>query len=150
MHTPHLLELRAKKNGLVMNFNVPSKWKINILNNLALNWKKMCPFIFHYILKTNHKLIGPCNNVTTLLWESVKMRLTLLKWWLGSPPRLRKLQSSIAGVKTPRIGAFFISLKSYQSVNVENGLAWAIWTFASQVMAKKKVGSQTGSLIPDH
>ncbi len=26
------------------------------------------------------------------------------------------------------------------------GLAWAIWTFATHVMAKKKVGSQTGSL----
>jgi hypothetical protein len=25
MHTPHLLELRANKNGLVMNFNVPCK-----------------------------------------------------------------------------------------------------------------------------
>jgi hypothetical protein len=34
-----------------------------------------------------------------------------------------KFQSSIAGVKTPRNEAFFISLESYQSVNVENGLA---------------------------
>jgi hypothetical protein len=33
---------------------------------------------------------------------------------------------------------FFISLESYQSVDVENGLAWAIWTSAAQVMAKKK------------
>jgi hypothetical protein len=51
------------------------------------------------------------------------MRLTLLKWGLGSPPRLPKLQSSIAGIKTPSIGAFIISLKSYQNANVENGLA---------------------------
>jgi hypothetical protein len=51
------------------------------------------------------------------------MRLTLLKWGLGSPLGLPKLQSLIAGVKTPRIGAFFISLETYQSLDVENGLA---------------------------
>jgi hypothetical protein len=47
------------------------------------------------------------------------MRLTLPKWELGSPLGLPKLQSSIVGVKTPRIGAFFISLESYRSINVE-------------------------------
>jgi len=51
--------------------------------------------------------------VATLPWESVRMKLTLPKLGLGSPPRLSKLQSSIAGVKTPLIGVFFISLKSY-------------------------------------
>jgi len=66
------------------------------------------------------------------------MRLTLPKWGLGSPPGLPKLQSSIAEVKTLCLEAFFMSLKSYWNVDVENGLAWAIWTFAVQVMAKKK------------
>ncbi len=56
------------------------------------------------------------------------MRLTLPKWELGSPPGLPKLQNSIAGVKTPYIEAFFISLESYQSVDVKNGFARAIWT----------------------
>jgi len=51
------------------------------------------------------------------------MTLTLPKWGLGSPSRLPKLQSSIARVKTPCLEAFFISLESYQSVYVENGLA---------------------------
>jgi len=78
------------------------------------------------------------------------MKLTLLKWGLGSPLGLPKLQSSIAKVKTPRIGVLFISLESYQSVDVENGLAWAIWTSTTHVMAKKKVGSQTDNLTPDH
>jgi hypothetical protein len=55
--------------------------------------------------------------------KSVRMRLTLPKWELGSPPRLPKLQSSISGVKTLHIEAFFISLEIYQSVDVENGLA---------------------------
>jgi hypothetical protein len=55
--------------------------------------------------------------------KSVKMKPTLPKWGLGSPLGLSKLQSSIARVKTPCLGAFFISLESYQSVDVENGLA---------------------------
>jgi hypothetical protein len=50
------------------------------------------------------------------------MKLTFPKLGLGSPPGLLKLHSSIVGVKTPHIGVFFISLKSYQSVDVENGL----------------------------
>jgi hypothetical protein len=45
---------------------------------------------------------------------------------------------------------FFISLESYQNVDVENGLAWAIWTSAAQVMAKRRADSQTDSLTPDH
>jgi hypothetical protein len=78
------------------------------------------------------------------------MRLTLSKWELGSPLGLLKVQHSIAKVKTPRIGAFFISLEIYWSVDVQNGLAWPIWTSETQVMAKRKVGSQTGNLTPDH
>jgi hypothetical protein len=78
------------------------------------------------------------------------MTLTLPKWGLGSPPRLPKLQNSTVGVKTPHIEVFFISLETYQSVNVENGLAQAIWTSAAQVMTKRKVESQTDNLTPDH
>jgi hypothetical protein len=51
------------------------------------------------------------------------MTLTFPKWGLGSPSGLPKLQSSIVGVKTPGLEGFFISLESYQSVDVENGLA---------------------------
>jgi len=78
------------------------------------------------------------------------MKLTLPKLGLGSLSRFSKLQSSIAGVKTPCIKMFLISLKSYQSVDVENGFAWAIWISLAQVMAKRRDGSQTGSLTPDH
>jgi hypothetical protein len=77
-------------------------------------------------------------------------KFTFPKLGLGSLPGLPKLQSSITRVKTPCIEMLFISLKSYQSVNVENFLAWAIWTYVAQVMAKRRVGSQTGSLTPDH
>jgi hypothetical protein len=83
-------------------------------------------------------------------WKSVRMTLTLSKWGLGNPLGLPKLQSSIAGVKTPCLEAFFMSLESYWSLDVKNGLVWAIWTFAAQVMAKRRVGSQTGNLTSDH
>jgi hypothetical protein len=59
----------------------------------------------------------------THFWKNGRMTLTLPKWGLGNPLGLSKLQSLIAGVKTPRIEVFFISLKNYQSVDVENGLA---------------------------
>jgi hypothetical protein len=75
--------------------------------------------------------------VTTLLWESVKMRPTLPKWGLGSLIGFLKFYSFIVGVKTPSIGTFLISSESYQSVDVENGLTWTIWTFVTQVMVKK-------------
>jgi hypothetical protein len=45
---------------------------------------------------------------------------------------------------------FFISLKISWNINVKNGFASPIWTLETQVMAKKRVGSQVGSLIPDH
>jgi hypothetical protein len=51
------------------------------------------------------------------------MTLTLPKWGLGSPSRLPKLHNLIAGVKTPHIEVFLISLESYQSVDVKNELA---------------------------
>jgi len=68
------------------------------------------------------------------------MKLTLPKWGLGSPPGLPKLQGSIIGVKTPRIVMLFISLKSYQSVDVENGLAWAIWNLQHKLWQKERPG----------
>ncbi len=78
------------------------------------------------------------------------MKLTLPKWGLGSLSGLPKLQSLIAGVKTPHTRVFFISLESYRNVDVKNVLAWAIWTSAAQVMAKRRVENQTSSLTPDH
>jgi hypothetical protein len=76
---------------------------------------------------------------------SVRMRLTLPKVGTWSPPRLPQLQSSITEVKTPRLEVFFIPLKRTWSVDVENGLAWAIQTFATQVMVKRRAGSQFDS-----
>jgi hypothetical protein len=66
------------------------------------------------------------------------MTLTLSKWGLGSPARLPKLQSSIARVKTPRLDALFISLESYRSVDVENGLCMSHLDIFSTSYGKKK------------
>jgi hypothetical protein len=95
----------------------------------------------------------PCNFndiVATPLWPSVRMKLTLPKLGTWSPSGLSKIQSLIVGVKTPRIGVFLISLERCWSLDAQNGLAWAIWTSAAQVMGKRRAGSQTGSLTPDH
>jgi hypothetical protein len=50
------------------------------------------------------------------------MTLTLSKCGLGSFLGLSKFQILIAGVKTPRLDVFFISLESYRNVNIKNGL----------------------------
>jgi hypothetical protein len=73
---------------------------------------------------------------------SVRMKLTLPKVGTWSPLGLLKTQSLIEGVKTPRIEVFFIPLKRSWSVNVQNGLAWATWTSATQVMVEWKAGNQ--------
>jgi len=80
----------------------------------------------------------------------VKLPLTLPKIGLESLPGLSKIQSVIAGVKTPCIEAFFIPLERSWSVNVQNGLAWAIWASIAQVMVERTAGNQTSSLTPDH
>jgi hypothetical protein len=71
---------------------------------------------------------------------SVRMKLTLPKVGTWSPPGLSKTQNLISGVKTPRIGVFFISMERSWSVDVQNGLAWAIWTSAAHAMGKRRVG----------
>jgi hypothetical protein len=81
---------------------------------------------------------------------SVSMRLTLPKVGTWSPSGLLQLQSSIAEVKTPCLEVFLILLKRPWSLDVENGLAWAIWTSATQVMVERTAESQTTNLTPDH
>jgi len=81
---------------------------------------------------------------------SVRMRFTLPKVGTWSPPRLLQFQSSIIEFKTPRLKVFFIPLERPWSVDVENGLEWAIQTSTAQVMVERKVGSQIDNLTPDH
>jgi hypothetical protein len=81
---------------------------------------------------------------------SVRSPLTLPKMGVWSPSGLPKTQKTIVGVKTPSIEVLFIPLERSWSVDVQNGLAWAIWTSAAQVMGKRRARSQTSSLTPDH
>ncbi len=151
--------------GLVWNSSMAS-WACSISDSFTqdafIGWylfhltkySRFCPLSYLNLSTTSTSNSGSLwtksSGVATLLWENVKMKLTLLKLGLRSPPGLPKLQSSIIGIKTIWIGVFFISLESYQSVNVKNDLAWAIWTSISQIMAKRKARSQTGNLTPDH
>jgi hypothetical protein len=75
---------------------------------------------------------------------------TLPKLGIWSPPGLPNVQSSTERPKTPRIEVFLVSLERSWSVDIENGLALVIWTSVAQVMGKRRTGSQTGSLTPDH
>jgi hypothetical protein len=67
-----------------------------------------------------------------------------------SPGGLPKLHRALVKGKTPCFEEFFIPLKNYWSVDVQNGFTWPIWTSATQVMAKRKARSLTSSLTPDH
>jgi hypothetical protein len=101
------------------------------------------------VVKNNFKMLKTmfwCHNPTfgrVWGWHSHSW-----KWGFGSPPRLPKLQSSIAGAKTPPLEAFFMSLESDWSVDVENGLAWAIWTSTAQVMEKRRATKSRESTQP--
>ncbi len=81
---------------------------------------------------------------------SGRMKLPFPKLEIWSPSGLPNVYSSTAKAKTPRIGVFLMSLERSWSVDIENGLALAIWTFAAQVMGKRRAMSQTGNLTPDH
>jgi len=89
--------------------------------------------------------------VATLLWPCVGVKPNTWKKWgvgvLRDSPMFRARQQ---GPKHLAFWVFLVSLESSWSVDIENGLALAIWTSVAQVMGKRKVGSQTGSLTPDH
>jgi hypothetical protein len=78
------------------------------------------------------------------VWES-QMNSHFGSWSPGGVPKLERV---IAKVKTLLLVKFFISLEIYWSLDVQNGLAWPIWTSATQVMAKRKVGSQIAIWFP--
>ncbi len=89
-----------------------------------------------------------CRNPTLAKCGGEAQHLEKLE--VGSIPELPNVQSSTARGKTPCIGVFLVSLESSWNVDIENALALAIRTFAAQVMGKRRAGSQTGSLTPNH
>ncbi len=138
--------------GMIITFSISSnEWSPFSLQNKKTQKKiivlegERSKIIFSKKVLTNyHSLSQPHFE------GNVRSPLTLPKMGLGSPLGLSKIQNSIARVKTPRIEVFFIPLQRSWNVDVQNGLTWAIWMSAAQVMVEKRVESQTGSLTPDH
>ncbi len=60
------------------------------------------------------------------------------KWDLRVLRDSRKFKVRLQRSKHFILKKIFISLESYWSVDVQNGFAWPIWTFATKVMAKRK------------
>jgi hypothetical protein len=83
--------------------------------------------------------------VATPLWGKCDGETHIPKSGNLESSKTPKNHSLIAGVKTPCIEVFFIPLERSWSVDVENGLAWAIWTFATHVMGKRRAMSQTAT-----
>jgi hypothetical protein len=113
-----------------------------------LFWPHTLPHLFGCIFQFHQ--IFPCLMSHPYFDQVWGWSPTLGKVGSWSPPGLPNVQRSIARPKTPRLGVFLVSLKRSRSVDVQNGLALVIWTFAAQVMGKRRVGSQTGNLAPDH
>jgi len=77
---------------------------------------------------------------------SVRIKFTLPKSGnLESSETPKNLELDFRGQSTSHWGFFFILLESSWNVDVQNGLAWAIWTSAAQVMGKRRGKSQTGT-----
>jgi hypothetical protein len=100
---------------------------------------------FNFLMLTNIGLVSQPH-----FDASVKMKLTLPKVGTWSCLGLSKIQILITWIKSPCIKVFFIPLERSWSVDVWNGLAWAIRTSTAQVMVKRRVRSQTSSLTPNH
>ncbi len=112
---------------------------LSILEHLFFSYFTYCGNInIHHI----------CRNPTLAKCGGEAQHLEKLE--VGSLPGLPNVQSSTARGKTPRIGVFLVSLERSWNVDIENALALAIRTPAAQVMGKRRAGSQTGSLTPDH
>jgi hypothetical protein len=117
-------------------------------NIFSWSWLTWLEFFFHHFFSSNtfsqNVQVSYNRNKASIAPHfegSVRSPLTLPKMGLESPLVLPKIQSSIARVKTPCLGMFFIPLERSWSVNVQNSLAWVIWTFAAQVMVERRAES---------
>ncbi len=111
MHFCNIIEFFLKKKS-----NRDKKKKVFSLFKLQITLAQLCN-VTTPLLEEREDDIHTLETRTWVsqrhFWKSVRMTLTLPKWGLGSPSRLSKFQSSIAGVKTPRLEAFFMSLEIY-------------------------------------
>jgi hypothetical protein len=105
--------------------------------------------------------INPMNRVKIITWKMANCHNpTFGRVWrwhshsqngdLGVLRDSWNFKVGLHGLKHLALGCYLYHWKSYESVDVENELAWAIWTYVAQVMCKRRVGSQTGSLTRNH
>ncbi len=136
--------------------------------DIKLSWPCNRMFHYHNVLQCNHNIISmtistfsqhlilntllkcckSCRNPTLAKCGGEAQHLEKVR--ISSPPRLPNVQSSTARPKTPRIEVFLVSVERSWNVDIENALALAIQTSVAQVMGKRRAGSQTASLTPDH
>jgi len=88
--------------------------------------------------------------VTTLLWRKCEDETHTPEIGTQESPETPKTSEfDCKGQNTLHWGVLYI-IRKLLKCRCWNGLAWAICTFAAQVMAKRRAGSQIGSLTPDH
>jgi hypothetical protein len=88
-----------------------------------------------------------CRNPTLKECENETHTPEMGTWESSETPKTFKVQSQ--GSKHLAYVCFLNFWKAIKC-RCRNGLAWAIWTTISHIMAKTRAGNQTGSLIPDH
>ncbi len=120
----------------------------NLQNFVVWHYLVIIELSMHYVIAS--RMSQPHFGLSVRVKPTLLKVGTLPKVGSWSPLGLPKTQSAIAGVKSLHIWALFMSLKRFWSVDVQNGLAWAIWTSVAQVMGKRRAGNQIGSLTPDH
>jgi hypothetical protein len=85
-----------------------------------------------------------CRNLTLEEWEDDSFTPKMGTWESTEIPEISKFDCK--GQNTSHGGVLYI-IGSYWSVDVKNGLAWAILTSITQVMIKRKARSQTTSWL---
>jgi hypothetical protein len=88
--------------------------------------------------------------VATPLWRSCEVATHTPKngTWESSGT-LKNSERDCKGQNTLYWG-FFVLLERSWTLDVQNGLVWAIWTSSAQVMVERRAGSQIASLTPNH
>jgi hypothetical protein len=111
---------------------------------LAFPFDFGCGFCLHVWYYLKYKCVTP------LLWPSLGVKPNTWKSWeleSSGTPECLELNSKRKNTSHWGVLGF---IESSWNVDIENVLALAIRTFAAQVMGKRRAGSQTGSLTPDH
>jgi hypothetical protein len=148
-----MLKVDFTKNNILLvfywNWFFPTEFPLpNLLYKFFFTKNDLYYRFTLFIFKTN--FFGIRLTVATLLWESVTMKLTFPKMGTWESSRtLETLESNCKSQNTLHWSVIYIIGKILK-LDVENGLAWAIWTSLAHVMAKRRVESQNGSLTPDH